>query len=452
LADLSSVRSYNYDKPTICHNFFVERAQWTESKTLFDKFLQQFPFLENIMEDLIVFGGCLVDFLLLRDNEIRDIDILLVENESTQANPALALANRVEKFVEDIKEWSITQNNLEKDKFERHHYSSHFSPKYVFRDLLVTRYKGVYEIKLPWCAVKFQISYCWSLDALKNKIDIGCTQILLKNEEVYIGERAKFEIENLAITIDHKRQYNQYIERVVKYFDKGFDLILPHLDIDKVPSRNLEYNACEILDLPFILVTCYKISKNKIMGNLSLRAYNTQKRTIESKHDWGSGTRKNDVSAIIHDNLCKIARKDMTCLTYWGQGENYKNAFNPSITLTERQLTNTYAVVCSKILTNNTIDVARLEKYYPVRDLSCIMEEMLIQYLRKPGTGVANDDKFADHVKKYMESLTELQMEVTRKFISEAKENCQLELEAPEFSFDKDDSEYLNLWYGIYLK
>ena len=453
LADLSSVRSYNYDQPTICHDVFIEKMQCTKSSTFCTHFYKMFPFLSNALGDLVVFGGCIVDFLLLNSHGIRDVDMLLLENDSTREKPGIALAKRVEKFVEDIKKWVETEDLKDKTNFDRHHYSCPFVSKYPLNDLLVTRYKDVYEVKLPWCDVKFQISYCRSLDELSKNIDIGCTQVIMKDNTIYMGKKAKFELENLAITVDHRRQYNQYFERIIKYFEKGFDLILPYLDIDKVPSRNLAYKFIEILDLTFILVSCSKISKNKIIGLPYLRDIDKKQKPANTMvSDWGSGKRKSDVSKIIHENLCKIARNDTGCLTYWGEGENYTNAFLPNVTVTERQLTNTYASVSKRIFKNNAIDMEILEEYYPIQKLSSLMQEMIVEYLSKPDT-TFGDAEFKNHVNEYIESLTELQIEAIRSKISAIDKSKELTLsESPAFIFEKEDDEYLKSWYGIYLK
>lgn len=44
------------------------------------------------------------------------------------------------------------------------------------------------------------------------------------------------------------------MRRLVDYFDKGFDLILPDLDMAALPTRNLEFDTQEVLDLPNMLV------------------------------------------------------------------------------------------------------------------------------------------------------------------------------------------------------
>ena len=83
LKDISSVRSYDYDKPTICHDYFIERKQWTEPSTFADNFFKLYPYLKNNIHDLIIFGGCIIDLFLGRSHDTKDIDfVYYVEKQS----------------------------------------------------------------------------------------------------------------------------------------------------------------------------------------------------------------------------------------------------------------------------------------------------------------------------------------------------------------------------------
>jgi hypothetical protein len=54
------------------------------------------------------------------------------------------------------------------------------------------------------------------------------------------------------------------MKRAIQYFDKGFDLILPVLDMKKLPRRNLDFGLPEVLDLPKLTVAYESVEGNKI--------------------------------------------------------------------------------------------------------------------------------------------------------------------------------------------
>ena len=77
------------------------------------------------------------------------------------------------------------------------------------------------------------------------------------------SEQAKQSIEDLAFTVQPSNIMKN-CARVVKYFNKGFDVILPDLDVLAVPTRHLNLDSIEILDLPFLRMKVTDIKGNKI--------------------------------------------------------------------------------------------------------------------------------------------------------------------------------------------
>ena len=151
------------------------------------------------------------------------------------------LATRVQKFIEDAITWANLQEEHEKLKKEQNerYYGSYVN--YSTDNLLVTQFKGVYEIRFPWLKIPIQICSSTNPDVFFDNIDIRCTCLCWWEQTLCISEDAKFELENLAIRINHRRNNKQYIERVLKYYNKGIDLIMPHFEISKIPTRNFSF-------------------------------------------------------------------------------------------------------------------------------------------------------------------------------------------------------------------
>ena len=461
LRDLASVRSYDYDLPTLAHTSFQDREEWTESETFAKHFYDKFPFLETTLKhDLIVFGGCIVNFLMKRKAFIRDVDIVFISSTN--------LEKRVERFIEDIKSWAEKQNRMDEAKFNKRCLSAKFTPMYKFDEMLVTRYKGVYQIKLPFCDIPIQISASGDLKLFYDNIDIGCTQVVFCCSEICIGERAKFEIENLAINVNSKYKDILYAKRLSKYFENGFDLILADLDIDLIPTRNLQFKGgSEMLDLPFMNILIYEKSGKKLVGNIY--SIHGEENSYNNNSDWGSGGRKDDISSIIHDNVCKMAKKQYENMTFWGKGENYKNAFLPTVVITERQLINIYSSTRHHIYNEGKLNLKTLMRYYPVAGgLSVMMNDLLTGHMKGVSYYNADDDEtkkidwnnesvlgnnfgteFEEHIDKYLKYLSEMQIVKIRFNIKEYLETTTTIpiIMKPTVIADANAS---SVWYGKY--
>jgi hypothetical protein len=57
------------------------------------------------------------------------------------------------------------------------------------------------------------------------------------------------------------KMLSQLVERGIKYLEcKGFDIILPDLNVSKLPQRNLQFDRNEATDLPAMTVIYHVIA------------------------------------------------------------------------------------------------------------------------------------------------------------------------------------------------
>lgn len=461
LPDISQVRLYNYDKPTLTDGNFTDRVAWQESSTFWKAFLQSFPIFEYIdLEGIAIFGGAIVD-LMLKRNCSRDVDLAFICDRSDNGN---ALAERVEKIVNDIVLWILSKQRAQKEQREQEHEKNNKCSnirgatltEYTIDNLLVTRYKDVYEIRFqPFLPVPIQISIVDSLDTLLSDIDIGCTAICYFGKEILMQERAKTELENLAITVDTQRQSTNYFDRLVRYHQKGFDIILSDLDISLLPKRNLQFEGgVEIIQLPFLLFFCNKLIGNKIfisdlrISNLSENV-NTLYSDASCMYDWASGQRTSEISTIIHDNLCKIANDDTDNLTYFGEGENFRVAFKPDILLTERQVINTYDTLSKKIYNDGSINLSLLDKYFPHKNMEDILKEVFVCFAGKKKGHLFDDDSFNKKMKEYIPKLVDQQVIITKHKLAALSGKGSLLITKKARPVESLDDK--KRWYGEFL-
>merc|ERR1712127_1015372 len=147
-----------------------------------------------------------------------------------------------------------------------------------------------------------------------------------------MAESCKNAMESLAFVVNTNNVAKNYLDRVGKYFGKGFDLIFADLDMEKLPTRMLEFGMYEMIDMPYLQIQFNKIEGNKIMG------YTTptpSKACIEledgdNKLGYANGP---NVGSLIHNNIQNLARKEFEKFTFIGEGELYNQAFDKNVTI-----------------------------------------------------------------------------------------------------------------------
>lgn len=64
--------------------------------------------------------------------------------------------------------------------------------------------------------------------------------------------------------IDPTRVSPSFQRRLRKYFERGFGIIFPDLDLDRVPKDNLKYNLAQVIVMPSIAFSVKRITGNKM--------------------------------------------------------------------------------------------------------------------------------------------------------------------------------------------
>lgn len=456
-ADLQSVRTWNYEKPTlVMAGRYTHRSPWQEAGTYWKKFGETYPIFQSVdLEGLAIFGGSIVDMLL--NKPPKDIDLAFFDDRGTAKDQGQALAERVNKFVTDIYT-VINKHNAELNRKKDQGIpidGSTSSYKYTpinIEDLLVTRYKNVYEIKVPCpllCSVPIQISHCTNLNKLLTQIDISCSAIAYYKGEIVMPERAKNSLESLAIEINPCDKSSRYLERVKRYFDKGFDVILPDLDVSKLHKRNLEFHMAEVLDMPY-----FRASYNGIRGN-KIETLNCELTNITSSDTCSGlegyvGRHDGTVPELIHKNIRHLVHGDLDQFTYIGQGETYRQAFLPDVLITERMLTNSYETVSKKLFNSQALNICKIEQYFTCRKINDILRELIIDFAgQRGGKDVYVSKAFDDHVKKYLEQLLAEQIEEAKRMILKLRGTGSLAINMTRVNVVPCSKQE---WYGTYLK
>lgn len=467
LSDLCSVRTYNYEFPTFTkEGRFTAREQWSENSTLWDNFSKNKVFTKDPYSEteattfflpeidlagLAIFGGSLTDTLLT--STPSDIDFAFFCDEGDADFQGQALADRVKKFVDDCICWMKKENKriLEKIEDGNTHYSKDMM--YDLKDsekLLVMRYRNCYSIKIPCCSIPIQIIHTKNLDSLLNGIDLDPTRMCFYNNELVMAESCKNAMESLAFVVNTNNAAKNYLDRVGKYFGKGFDLIFADLDMEKLPTRMIEFDMYEIIDMPFLHIPFQKIEGNKIMG---FSAPMPSKACIEleegdNKLNYANGP---NVGSLIHNNIQNLARNEFEKFTFIGEGELYNQAFDKNVTITERMLTNTYETAKGKIWDDAELNLVELELYLPYKPVKELVQILLNDFIeeRAGKKKIFETEVYDEFVQKNLKCMIADQIKVCKELIVGLNGTGSLAVQdIKDRVVEVDNSQF----YGKYLK
>jgi len=119
LQDIGTTRSWDYSLPTISHRGFTDRADFKSDKSFFDIFKDRvnggLPYRilksEGVFDednDIVLFGGCLLDVIMKRPSSIKDFDLRLVGD--AYVNDETKCVARAKEFVASVFSFLVTEN------------------------------------------------------------------------------------------------------------------------------------------------------------------------------------------------------------------------------------------------------------------------------------------------------------------------------------------------------
>lgn len=423
LKDISTTRTWAYEHPTLVKSGRLSAGHqgWADSSRFLEKFTELYPFFEHVsLDDIAISGGCVVD-ILLGKTPANDIDLYYV------ATGTKTLEDRIKEFLtqiygaieqgwkkltaEDCEVYNVRAGNARIEK--------------VKDSLLVTKFKGVYTIKLSAKGTLprgtaillervagkvpvIQISQCESLEEHMKSVDIACTAIAFFNDELYFSSDAKFAMESGTFVVDDTNNSMIYNERVIKYFNKGFDIILPGLDFEKLPKKNLAFGVDEICDLPHLTIQYRDAAKNKIHVTKMFLA-NTTEHKPHLKYDFGSDL---TLGTIIHHNVQQLVHGRFDKFICVGEGSTYEDVFKATPNITPRMLANVYETIIGRCL-DVELNLDLVEEYFPIVSASKIVDEFYISYIQDQWARkgpIFKSPEFKTHIKEKLDDLRDRQI------------------------------------------
>lgn len=397
LEHIFPARTWDYSLPTLVKDGrFTARLPWTSSESFTTDLMKRFPIFKELdMSHIAIVGGFTLDILLGKSP--NDIDLFVVTEQSLSPKEALDFAHqRIKTFITAMYSF-MDEHNKRLEEMQRETRlkkpSFYISSDQFYRldDFSVQRFKNVFTLKIPSVSIPIQI-ICTpyeTINKLLQVIDIGCTSLAYYQGQVLFSEIGKFCFENLAFIVKGTRKSEKCIRRICKYFEKGFDVILPHLNIAKVRHYNLKFNASEVVDLPFLTVIISGLKGNKIeVSRLAVPPLQDTEHG-DAQDDFVSGYDQSEMmqdGAAIHHNIRCLIHDNLEDFIYKGSGASLELAFLSRPLITERMIVNTYETLKTSIYANGSLKLTLLEKFFSCKKTSKILAQLFLDYIIKRET------------------------------------------------------------------
>lgn len=411
LEHICPVRTWDYSSPTLTvPRQFLSRTTWTESALYADHFMKLYPVFKHInLNNLAMAGGAVLD-LLTNKTPTTDLDFFVISDESSCHDSKEQFARRrVERFIDDLYAYMDNSNKellkLEEDtKKTKPSFRLQSDQLYDLQNgFSVKRVLNVWTIQIPKISVPIQVvetSYD-SLSKLFQQVDIDCTAVAFYEGSVQFSELGKFCFENLCFIVDGSNRSCRYPDRIIKYFNRGFDVIMPSLDVSQVPTRLFKFDQREVIDMPFLNIVVSGINKNKVfvanMDKVDTHDDDYGSDTLDNYQQANSAKTINAGENIHHNILCLI-RDDKTSMIVDGYGSQYKNAYRSLPLITDRMIINSYETVKPTLFANGSINFVKLEKYFTFISIEEILKRLLHSYV---ATQTLTDVESSESVKKH---------------------------------------------------
>ena len=422
LRDISTSRSWDYSLPTITsHRAYTDRLNFHSDESFFHLFKDvngSLPYRllkhAGVFEsgnEVVLFGGCLLDIVLGREYSIRDYDLRLV-GEKYVNDEDLCVA-KAKEFVTSIFQFMSEENERVDERNADKAEAKTTDAKCNIQEIVVSRARSTVSVHVPaFGKIRpsvYQLTFApaKSIQDLLQGCQPHCTRLAVKDGEIIMDHMARFSIENTAVVMDVPSFVNYYcgeapdedeevkressgrtidrqFARFMKYHqEKGFDIILPELNMEQVPRRNLEYNVVEVLPLPCMTVI-YRAVDNKSIMTVELK----QPKALSCKRqDHGligsyDSSPTPNVGEAIHHNIRCLVNSVYDSFRHVAKGERWDHVFDFVPALTPRMVKKSYETVFDDLQSGN-IPLSRLTGYFSVTSPHEVVEKLIVEPLKK---------------------------------------------------------------------
>lgn len=280
LDDIDHTNQWDFSSPTLCKYIdlkYSKRMLEFKNQEFQTLFYNKFPIFKGMewrvgtrQAGVAICGGSIGSMLF--GTQINDIDFFFYGLTPLEAQEKL-------KYILSYLTQTICTHLTNTDRTEKEKNRKNQDEKelkiYTEADLDIRYVRNKYALsvicegncgKLTFPKLQFIFRCYKSLGEILHGFDIGASAVGFDGEKVYLTELSKFCYENHVNIVDTTRRSTTYEKRLIKYFDRGFDIVLPRFDISKISDRRIKnYRIeAEYCDMPELVFGYTRVIGNQI--------------------------------------------------------------------------------------------------------------------------------------------------------------------------------------------
>lgn len=250
--------------------------------------------------------------------------------------------------------------------------------------------------------IKIQIVFrCYSsIGEIIKGFDLGSSAIASNGNDVLLSQLGAFCYSRGVNIFDASRVSTTYEKRLRKYADRGFNVILPELDVLKLSNKpELKYRVPTVLNLPHMPALVSEVNGNRVVVQRWLPrngcSYSDESMTSDSGNDYDDGEDK-DITVSVQMNLKYMLAGKLDMLHYGGMYGNIseiKEIFDAPIDLEFRYIQMYYDRI-KRELCRNKLDASMIRGFLPLTNLqkiAAIIEDADASANKDASTGADKD-------------------------------------------------------------
>ena len=370
LIELSQIKpqEWDYSLPTLARETNIRTD--VNLPQFIQTFYKLIPFKID-MRNIIIAGG-MVSSILLGSKSVHDVDIFIYGLDPQQATA------RVDEISETLcgaylhylikEQESKPGKKFRKEEDDGPPPAPTYSYKCIRNQNCVTITfddKFIFQIILRVYR---------SIDEILHGFDIGSSAVGFDGERLYFTSLSQFAYSYGCNIVDTSHRSTTYEYRLTKYYGRGFEIIVPHMNVSRMRNINSKYNLDDVCEMPHFAFSYSNICGNKIIVH---RFLSTPQESAPSDYQTGNVSE----ASMIYVNLRRIVQllrveppvQAQTDFYFYSNKKGNISTMVPF--LSRRKVINFYDALAKRAHTHEGLNIRLLRTY--VANASAVLREIL---------------------------------------------------------------------------
>lgn len=250
---------WDYSMPTISSGKAIKLVR--DMTDFIQAYNSLLPFVK-CPSGFLIAGGAVSNLLSKsksKSNRINDVDVFIYGVDVTTAT------NMVDSYIEllhtsykdYLQELEEKSDKSEKSKSKR-------NDKVITYDFKCIRNNNCVTVMFDSYVIQIILRVYDNISQILHGFDLGSSAVGYDGKRLYFTSLSKVAYEYSCNILDTSRRSTTYERRLIKYFDRKFDIILPNFNINALRNVNVKYGIVDVCEMPHLVFSYKNIKGNRI--------------------------------------------------------------------------------------------------------------------------------------------------------------------------------------------